>query len=1041
MALVLFDSWLMLFWIFITSFIPGALLAVSILKRSELKLFEKILIGFGIGFSLPQIIPYLLSFVGIKFSFGIAILSTLVFYAIALALLLKEKPFEGFKLEVPKLSIEELKNIEAPVWSWIVAALLVIVMLSAFMLRISSSSPVFSELDPYYYTYGAQQIVTLGEMPLNDETAWFEDANGDGISETKVDHRSHPVLLYMEAAWYSFYTMGADAAHYDNYLLALVAGAYPPVAAALAFFFLYLFFAANYPRQFSLIGAAVASFVPIIVLKLSSGEMEVQPYAFFALGFFLSAYAWGAKEKKFENSLPFALVAALGYIALALGSSSAVVGVSAITIFIGIQSILMFLKSAETRDNLLDFAKFNLIIIGIALFLIATIIHPIYRNGVFTFEYLYTGPAVYMIMALAPTLLALVLYYLRNMIKDIETMFYALGGLILFSMLIFFFTPLKTFISQGAMSGLTTATFDTALKRTIAEQGASGALFQGQLGFMAATPQEVAETFLPPSIFGDLTNLATSLLGKIFAPLSVFANTLFSIIFAVVNALFNAGIAYDAKETSLLLVIISLSFLGILYSAYRSIKGNELTLFALYAAVLFPPALVGLLKAKYTIYVGFFFAGAIGLVFAELFFAGSALIKRFYAEKEETIKKYSTGLFAFLFLFGLLFSYLQFTHEDFSSSILYNSYKLRFQDNPAAFKEKLTQVCNQLKLSGGYDADVCEAANDPVEYASRGTNYQFDQKLCSISIPDNPFTATASEQRAISFKCQRLAVSWINVMEWIRFNTEKDARVISWWDYGHWLNFFGQRNAVIRNEHISLKMIGEVAKGYLHDTPEELAAYMKSHDSKYALFDGELVLSGGTVFGGKYGALNYLSCNEMGLTGVSYSPGTSPCELEQLWETIYIPKTGGAQQCYVSISSGKAGLLAYKLKVTQNPDGGLNSGLEPAYCVSDSVLADGQKVLATYELNQKDAAGNLKLNKAILQQNYETQDGVAVMSAYYTKDKIWKEGNSTVDGYADRKGKFYDSNLYKAYFLEDLPGFKLVYKTEGNEIKIFKLEE
>ncbi len=42
-------------------------------------------------------------------------------------------------------------------------------------------------------------------------------------------------------------------------------------------------------------------------------------------------------------------------------------------------------------------------------------------------------------------------------------------------------------------------------------------------------------------------------------------------------------------------------------------------------------------------------------------------------------------------------------------------------------------------------------------------------------------------------------------------------------------------------------------------------------------------------------------------------------------------------------------------------------------------------------------------------------------------------------GYEDRKGKFYDSALYRALFLNDLPGFTQVYSTPTGAVRIYKI--
>jgi hypothetical protein len=54
---------------------------------------------------------------------------------------------------------------------------------------------------------------------------------------------------------------------------------------------------------------------------------------------------------------------------------------------------------------------------------------------------------------------------------------------------------------------------------------------------------------------------------------------------------------------------------------------------------------------------------------------------------------------------------------------------------------------------------------------------------------------------------------------------------------------------------------------------------------------------------------------------------------------------------------------------------------------------------------------------------------------------MWVENGAITSGYEDRKGKFYDSNIYKALFLNDLPGFELVYTSPGGAVKIYKIAD
>ena len=41
----------------------------------------------------------------------------------------------------------------------------------------------------------------------------------------------------------------------------------------------------------------------------------------------------------------------------------------------------------------------------------------------------------------------------------------------------------------------------------------------------------------------------------------------------------------------------------------------------------------------------------------------------------------------------------------------------------------------------------------------------------------------------------------------------------------------------------------------------------------------------------------------------------------------------------------------------------------------------------------------------------------------------------------DAKTAFYTSNLYRGYYLNDLPGFDLVFTSKNGEVKIFRMKD
>jgi uncharacterized membrane protein len=113
-----------LFWSFLVTFLPGAVIAFSIFRKDDFNALEKLLIGFAIGMVSLPIIPFLLYLVlGITYSYAIALLSVAVLYVIAIVLLVKNKLYEDLKLPVLSFklpsSADELVNqilsIKAPV--------------------------------------------------------------------------------------------------------------------------------------------------------------------------------------------------------------------------------------------------------------------------------------------------------------------------------------------------------------------------------------------------------------------------------------------------------------------------------------------------------------------------------------------------------------------------------------------------------------------------------------------------------------------------------------------------------------------------------------------------------------------------------------------------------------------------------------------------------------------------------------------------------------------------------------------------------------
>jgi hypothetical protein len=208
----------------------------------------------------------------------------------------------------------------------------------------------------------------------------------------------------------------------------------------------------------------------------------------------------------------------------------------------------------------------------------------------------------------------------------------------------------------------------------------------------------------------------------------------------------------------------------------------------------------------------------------------------------------------------------------------------------------------------------------------------------------------------------------------------------------------------------------------------ETAEIMQKYHSEYLLVDSEILLSSGTVFGAKFYALNYLACSRDNLTNVLMEQMGSQCEYDNLWEEI-VPTS---EPCLISPISQKYGVIAKKRVVTSENGVVKKVSYANAYCVGNVTLANSQQTLGTYYLDQKTPSGELMVNRAFLQ---PTSQGTYVL--IYTKDKAWLVNGNLTDGYGDRKGRFYDSAVYKGFVLKELDGFTQVY--DNGAIKIYKI--
>lgn len=1032
MVALAFDPLYYSLLVLLSAIVPGAALGWPFLKKSELSALEKLLLCFFVGMVAAPTLLILENIAGLKFSLYLVFANLFLLTAAGIFYGIRSGAF-GFKL--PEIDLDAVLDAEFAKKHAATAFLLLAVILS-FWLRIQTYSPIYSELDPYFYVYGSGQIIREGAIPATDDTAWWPEIKTSG-------HRSFPSLkMYIEAQWYALYTSGGE---YDNYLLFVTSSWLQPIVASLMAFGAYLLISPYYGRRYGILAAFLMALLPISIFKMSAGVNEAAPFGMMSIFMTFGVYAAALKKK----DISLAIIGALVFFAAATGSNYEAVIAIPVAGFIALQALDYFVRGKRFGD----FLKLSAILV--AGFFAGLAMDAIYISGIGSMLSAFTsGLSIALLGALA---FAFCLDYLMGTgLKDKKRNTLLAGGAVLVALLLLVPNPVGKIAKGQIKDYIGFADFNFPLQRTIAEQNQAGGNFEGEAGFLALVPAGHIDPNAK-DIVGSGMNVFYGLAGGLSALFSAIGNGALQLSTAFFNFFLGTNITTGAKEDSLLFFFMIVSVAGMAWNHFAR-KGEErdvASIGILLLLLILPIVYVGLNKIKFTVFVG------LALVVAGV--AAIAEIEKLFAYlagkmKNAEAAKYIKWCFVAVIL---LVAWAEAViPSSYSMMILSKSFEPRYQDNPAAMMPELAKTCEELRAVGYYDPEIC-AAGYNASFADT-INSQFNSKVCLVSqlsmkelIPGSNASeqqASAEAKAGASFRCNRLADYWVDSMEWINKNLDPSDRVTSWWDYGHWINYFGDRKTVLRNEHASTGMIGRVAHDYIGGTAQDLMDSMNYFDSRYVLFDVELI--GGGSFGGKYGALNYLSCAHDDETSVMTQPGTSDCEFVHSPERLVIPKMQTIQtSCTISESQQRTGVAAYRMTKENAPEG------KPSYCVGGELtLGNGEKITPMYYADLKDAAGDLVLNKGFLR-NIGEQGDVAFFEVVYNDALLWPGPNGTfVGGMEDAmcvpladgthqtqcegtalKTKFYDSNLYRGFYLEKLPGFELVYKSKSGEVKIYRM--
>ncbi len=867
--------------------------------------------------------------------------------------------------EIPdfKKIISSLQDYKNNMELWAVLGVLLIASL-AFLIRMSSFSPIYIEFDPYFYLEGAKMLLKYGVIPLSDDSAWYP--------YNKSTHRSPPIVHYTIGYWDFLYSSLNNVNMLDRYILSAVANYYPPLMAmGIAIMFYFIGYSLTGNRWIGLGMSIFAAYVPIFIFKFMSGVFEMQPFNFFIFSYLSGMLALYVKYKEeiFKHWL------GLGTLAALIGA----VASPAIAIYL---TLALLIYAWKNNDDMPLYVFLGSLIGGLWLFV-------------------YTGSLAklkYSLLLLVPVILPRIKSYYETLVKKHGSNVVIAS----FILLIIGAWVLHNFFGSIIYSALVAAQYNTPLERTIQEQALAGPSLS-MVGTMGT----------PASVFLQSQNPLLNLFGYLYVILTIpgeILNLLISLIISILQS-FGLNTTWYPKEPSLAYGITAVAILWMFWELYKVFIKNQDPSPELIVAIGAVPLLIGLIKAKFQIY----------FIYGFLLFLSYILVKlgKYVKHRDAPL-----GIALLLIIFAG-YGFLT------NISLTMASFVPTYGNNPSQMGDLFQLLC----ASG--QSQFCNVSLEDLPIT-----LQYNAQLCQYDLFQKyGQNLDTGKQIRIQIACNYMPPEWLNPMEWIYKFTEPDSRIISWWDYGHWINYWGERKAVIRNEHSVLKMILDTAYAFVMGNETTLRNTMNKYGSNYAMIDREIVMGSSELFGGKFFALNYLACADANQTSVEHEPMTSVCEWKNLWEVIRMDPTqtctiNGVRQGYVGYVrdiKGTTGnvqpIWVKKYCITPN-DGSLNiSRLKTPLAKALLVQANPQVIYIAYKLNETDPAK--KLQKALL---VPIADNAFV--SLYLKDKMWYVNGQWVDGYNDRTTRFYDSVLYKAYVMDHMDGFKQVYN--NGYVKIYK---
>ena len=1072
--------------------LAGIPLAFWLLKKENFTKLETLVMGYVLGFVGVPAIFFLELLAGVHYDPKLIPINWIILFIAGFALWAKDKMSskDGFKslLAMPPIDMDAIKNALPSL------ALLILILL-AILIPLTASGGLLSEIDPYFYLDGVHQLVTMGFNPTFDDTAWYPLV----IS----GHLGQPFFKFLLAPWYSLY---AGSQPYSPYTLVATSSIYPPIACGLTVFFAYLLFKQLYRPRIGLLAGGLFAFTPTILSYFQGGRSQIVPYSIFALFFFLAMFFLMVKRR---NAV-FAALSVLAYACIIFGSNLETLLLFCLPLLLGAIGLLHVLSPTD------ESRKLNRILLiflaGVVLVQLLNMAYKTISIGNFMEALKSLGlPVMSLLVPLAFEWAAERQKWKLTNLQRVEVLVAAVVVIVLLAPNLPVLSSLLNFYQF-------LGSYSYALTRTIAEQAAGPTTFDatfGQLG-MTLDPTPVgsriiealtagASGFVDGLVKFHLVDALVSLLAFVNVIPTLLLNLFYNSVSSFLNIYLSkdgvaANFATQERVNSLGTLFFFWGPALLLWRLVRSwrAEGQPDRGVLLLLAFLLPVTFMGLMKAKFSIYLSVTFAAT-----AAAFIGEAEPLVRGWALKQKLITttsasqvpaghhapapsehqsshpahasagnsaagfvslagwEISVSLLAWAVVIALVLLQLGWPASalmdrgwaisplyTFGGSVLSSAMTPTFYQNPARSLGLLNSLCQD----GTYPT-ACAAAADPNATTSDPLQ-MYRQDYCAYSLwpHANQTVPPSIQQVAIPYRCSEMTSYWVEAMGWISKNVPPDDRITSWWDYGHWTNFLGGAKTVLRPEQSSLEMIGHVANALLDNDTTNLRKVMKSYDSRWVIIDSEIVggfAQTGFQFGGKYSALNYLGCDWANMTSVNNGPSTSQCEMDHQPEQLDVPLSAAeGRSCIISDSTQSQGIVANRIRLVAASDGGRPSvDSQPVYCVRQITDSSGQPQLDVYMLDQRNASGDLVHSPAFfwspqpttLPQFYSSSQTLPFFAAFYAPRPVVNANGTTVSAWDYRVGPYYDSPLYQGFFLNHLDGYDLVFNSQN--IRIFRMTD